>query len=282
MLIAMQLIDSAHWLQVILFGVSTFLMVVLNNSNSLIRVFSRLVSCSFMILSLMIPMLLDSASGTISQVAFIMALLFLLNTYQDRRCMGTIYFASVCLGIVSTQFFQILFFLPFIWIMLFTSLQSGSMKVVTACALGILTPYWIWICWCLYNGCYSCILDHVLTVADFHPIAEGLFAPKLFIPLLFIAVLGVVGVVHFLSNSFADNIKTRMLYNVIITLFFASLVFIVLQPQHSDYLLRVLIVCASPLVAHYFTFTNTWLTNLVFCATLLTSFAITILNTWIF
>lgn len=282
MLVVMGLFDIDHWMQMLLFGVSTFLMVVLNNSNSLIRVFSRMVSCSFMVLSLMIPSLFDSLEGGISQVMCIIALLFFLDSYQDRRSMGKIFFAFSCLGVVSTQFFQVLFFLPFIWFLLFTSLQSGSLKVIVASILGILAPYWFWLCWCLHNGCHTCILDHVMTVTDFGPIAEGLFTPQLIIPILLIATLGIAGTVHFLANSFADNIKTRMFYNVFIMLFFATLIFIVLQPQHSDYLLRILIICASPLVAHFFTFTNTWLTNLSFYAVLVTTIVITVLNTWIF
>jgi hypothetical protein len=34
-------------------------------------------------------------------------------------------------------------------------------------------------------------------------------------------------------------------------------VFLLLQPQHYDLLIRILIICSSPFIAHFFTLTRT-------------------------
>lgn len=273
---------QSHWIQILMLGVSTYLMVTLNNSNALIRVFSRLVSCSFLAFTLMVPKLQESISGGVVQLLFIIMLLLLFKAYQDRRAVGTIFYAFLCIGGISTQFIQILFFVPFIWILMFTSLQMGSLKVLVASIFGLILPYWFWTAYCFYEGYPEVVLNHILSIAEFGPLTEGLFTPTLFIPLLLVTIIGIIGTFHFLSVSFSDNIKTRMFYNVIMTLFLCSLVFIILQPQHEDILLRLLIITVAPLAAHFFTFTNSWLTNMSFYGVLVAILTITVLNTWFF
>jgi len=45
------LFHEQWWIQLACFAISTYLMIELNNSNALIRIYSRMVSCSFIILS---------------------------------------------------------------------------------------------------------------------------------------------------------------------------------------------------------------------------------------
>jgi len=282
MLIISGAVTTQHILSLSLLGISTLLMVILNNSNALIRVFSRLVSCSFLFLSVMIPALLDSVRGCVVQTLFILMLLILFKAYQDRQSMEKIFFAFVCIGVISTQFIQILFFVPFLWLLIFTSLQAGSLRVLVASILGLILPYWFWGCYSFYDESYGLILDHILTITDFHYNPEDFSQPTTIISLGFILVTGIFGLLHYITSAYADNIKTRMLYNVIMTMFITSVVFLILQPQHSDYLLRIAIICISPLIAHFFTFTNTRLTNFAFIGTIIAILAITIINTWIF
>ena len=44
----------------------------------------------------------------------------------------------------------------------------------------------------------------------------------------------------------------------------AIILFVILQPQHYFVLMPLLFVCASPIIAHFLTLTQTRLTNLVF------------------
>ena len=48
------LVGQSLWLQLLLLAVSTLLMVQLNNINALIRIYSRMVSCSFLVLMSMV------------------------------------------------------------------------------------------------------------------------------------------------------------------------------------------------------------------------------------
>lgn len=274
-------LSKEHWIQIILLALSTLLMVALNNKNSLIRGFCRLVSCSFLAFTLMIPQLMESISGGIVQVLFITTLLLLFSAYQDRWAMGTILYAFICIGLISTQFIQIIFFLPLLWITMFTNLQEGSLRTLVASLLGFILPYWFWGTYSLLNGTYDVLICHVTGITAFDPLFEGLVTPTLLVPIIFITLLGIAGIAHFLRYSYADSIKTRMFFNVLMLLFFSSIIFLVLQPQHSDFLVRIAIICVAPFVAHFFTFTNSWMTNILFYVALAVTLTLTILNTWI-
>ena len=77
------------------------------------------------------------------------------------------------------------------------------------------------------------------------------------------------GWIHFVRTAYKDKLKTRNLYDVIISLsiFFAITVPIV--PPYAGYTLGMLTIAACPLAAHYFSLTNTKLTNIVFIITLI-------------
>jgi hypothetical protein len=58
------------------------------------------------------------------------------------------------------------------------------------------------------------------------------------------------------------------------------MVFIALQPQHFDPLIRIVIICASPLVAHLLTLTSSRITNIAFFVILAVCLLITGINLW--
>ena len=83
----------------------------------------------------------------------------------------------------------------------------------------------------------------------------------------FLVILSAAGVIHFWSYSFEEKIRIRLIYGFLTSLLSFTLLFIVLQPQHYDALLRIAIVCASPLIAHVFTFTASRISNILFFVT---------------
>jgi hypothetical protein len=51
-----------------------------------------------------------------------------------------------------------------------------------------------------------------------------------------------------------------------------------LQPQHFDPLMRLAVVCASPLVAHFLTLSSTRITNIAFFVIAAVILAVTVVN----
>src|SRR3712207_3957327 len=101
------LISQELWLQFGLMAIATYFMVELNNRNVLMRTYSRMVSCSFLVLNLTCLDLFtaSAATGTV-QLCFVLHLIFLFQSYQDKQSMGSVFFAFAMLGIASLFFIQ--------------------------------------------------------------------------------------------------------------------------------------------------------------------------------
>lgn len=270
------------WIQLILLTVSTLLMMEFNNANALIRIYSRMVSCSFLALSVIDSTLLSSIKGGAFQLFFILFLLFLFRAYQDKKAHGYIYYAFLSLSISSLYFVQVLFIVPFLWVLLFTNVLAGSIKNLSASILGLLTPYWLALGYSLYSNNIDPLFNHFAVLSQFEePFNMALLSNNSLLILSFLSLLSLTGIIHFFRNSFLDKIKTRMIYEALIALNIIIFVFIVLQPQHYSYLIRLFIITVSPLIAHFVALTRTKITNIAFIVFSLITLIITIYSLWI-
>lgn len=269
------------WVQFVLLAVSSFLMMELNNVNALIRIYSRMVSCSFLVLAVMSQYLVVDVRCGIVQACFIAFYLFLFSAYQDNRAMGRVFYAFLMLGIASTMFVQILFFVPVVWVLLCTNLMVRSFRAFVSSLFGLLVPYWFMVAYYLYINDVDSLLDHFLQIAQFGPVLGWMDMPVSHIlTAAYVAILAVVGMIHFRLNNYKDKIRTRMLFEIFSVLALAAIVFIILQPQHIDYLLALLIVSTSPMIGHYIALTNTFITNISFYVMLVVTLIITCVNLW--
>ena len=269
------------WVQFVLLAVSSFLMMELNNVNALIRIYSRMVSCSFLVLAVMSQYLVVDVRCGIVQACFIAFYLFPFSAYQDNRAMGRVFYAFLMLGIASTMFVQILFFVPLVWVLLCTNLMVRSFRAFVSSLFGLLVPYWFMVAYYLYIDDVDSLLDHFLQIAQFGPVLGWMDMPVSHIlTAAYVAILAVVGMIHFRLNNYKDKIRTRMLFEIFSVLALAAIVFMILQPQHVDYLLALLIVSTSPMIGHYIALTNTFITNISFYVMLVVALIITCVNLW--
>lgn len=288
------------WEQVLVLIVSTMLMVELNNANSLIRIFSRMVSCSFLLLTLMAAFLFPSLRGGLVGLSFIVFLLFFLHAYQNRQAVGSIYTAFLALGVGSLFFVQILYLVPLFWLLMAIRLLALSWRTFFASLLGLLTPYWLLMPYYFYILDYQTPLDHFTALGTFMPLHEvfslsgPLVAPIFTDPALlltphssvlaplftlgFVILLAFTGIVHFLRHSSNDKLRTQMVYEMFIIITLGILLFIILQPQHLPYLLRLLIISTAPLIGHFIALTRTKFTNVAFILIVTVTFLLTAYN----
>ena len=273
--------EQQLWWQFAVLAVSSFLMMELNNVNALIRIYSRMVSCSFLVLAVMSQYLVVDVRCGIVQACFIAFYLFLFSAYQDNRAMGRVFYAFLMLGIASTMFVQILFFVPLVWVLLCTNLMVRSFRAFVSSLFGLLVPYWFMMAYYLYIDDVDSLLDHFLQIAQFGPVLGWMDMPVSHIlTAAYMVILAVVGMIHFRLNNYKDKIRTRMLFEIFSVLALAAIVFMILQPQHIDYLLALLIVSTSPMIGHYIALTNTFITNISFYVMLVVALIITCVNLW--
>ena len=273
-----QLLHGA-WAQFVCFLVTAYLMVELNNSYALIRIYSRTMSSSFLVLLCAGSFLFSSMGGAILQLCVAGACFTAFHCYQDKQAVGWTYYAFVCIGLASLVFVQILFFVPFFWLMMFFLLSSLSWRTFFASLVGLLTPYWFAIPLLLFQGQYEWPLNHFAALADFSCDYRLLTVNQLLL-FIFVVALGITGTVHYWRKKSADNIRIRLLYDCFIYTWLLSTGFLILQPQHYDMLIRIIILNVSPLIAHFLSLTYTRVTNYAFYAICVVAFALTVFNLW--
>lgn len=273
--------NSSIWTSSVLFAISTYLIILLNNYNALIRTYSRMVSCSFIIIGCMCAPLFTSHTPYIVQLCLIAFYLILFSCYQDKRSPGKVFYAFLFIGIASYFFPQILYFVPFVWIMMTFNLMTFSSRIFWASLCGIALPYWFMLSYCIFTGKMELIQSHFTRLTEFDiPVNFDNISTHQAITFAFILVLTLTGIIHFLNNSFQDKIRTRMLYEIFITMSILCNVFIILQPQHYDMLLAIQAVNTSALIAHFIALTHTRITNISFHIIVIISFLLIAYNIW--
>ncbi len=276
-------------------GVTTFLLMLLNNTYALIRIFSRMVSCSFLFLSAMLlalpprgsasepaTLLLDVPWGAdLVQVCFIVFFILLFSTYQNKNAVGQVFTAFFCLGMASMAFPHIVFMLPMCWFLLAVYMLAMSVKTFLASLFGFSVPYWFLSAYSVYTGRFMLVPHHFETIAVFGQVGNvaslGLNRVAM---LCWVVLLALTGAVHFLRYSYQDKIRTRMEYEAFMLTVFVITLFLVLQPQHFDTLMRLLMVVTAPLVGHFIALTHSKLSNISFLFMVLATLLLTAFNLW--
>ena len=241
------LIQEQWWIQFGCFLLASYLMANLNNTNVLIRIYSRMVSVSFIALSSTAVFLFPSVKGAFVQLCFIASLLLFYNCYQDKEA---IIVYSIC------------------W------------RTFLASLVGLLTPYWFWTAWKLWleEGNLTMITEHFSALADFRIPDPLTFHQTLL--LILVAILGITGTIHFVRTSSRDKIRTRQLYYSFFILGMSAAIFLMLQPQHYDMLIRIMIIATSPFIGHFLALTKTKFTNMAFIVITIAILTLTVFYLW--
>ena len=257
--LASGLVGKNLWFQFACLAVSTYLMVEFNNVNALLKVYSRMVSCAFLMLACTANYLFASPSAALVQACFAAFYLIVFNAYQERTASGVTFYAYVFIGVASTVFVQILFFVPLLWILHATNVLAMSGRNFWATVLGLIAPYWFVGAYLVYNGQPEFLVQHFADLANFDPLFQyDQIDHNHMATILFVILVSLIGIIHYLRSSRNDKIRNRMIYEMVI-----------------------LIINTSALIGHFITLTRTAATNVVFCVLWLASVLLTVCNLWI-
>ena len=257
------LVSHHLWPQVACYSVAVYLMVELSNAQALLRVRSRMVSSMFILLSCTAPFLFPSLVSTVVLLCFVASFLLLFPTYQAPWSVGQVFYAFVPIGVATMFFVQALWYVPLLWVLMATQLQSLSWRTWLSSHIGLLTPYWFALVWFIYIHDFTPLASHFAQLADIRVALSGFSLTRL-LPVLYVVVLAAVGMVHFWQYSYEERIRVRLLYGLFAALTLFTLAAVALQPLHYDVLMPLCFFFASPIVAHLFTFTRGRLSNILF------------------
>ena len=275
------LITKQWWVPFGFYAVSVYLMVELNNINALIRIYSRMVSCSFLLLTCSACFLFPSTHGAIVQTVVVGTFLLLFITYQQQQATGITYYTFALWSIGTMASVHLLFFVPLLWLLMATHMQSLSWRTFGASILGLLTPYWIGCCWLLWQADFTPIITHFEQLADLQtPLQFSMLSIGQIAVYALLLFMSLIGTVHFIRQHHFDKIRIRQLYGFFMWMNLATALFLALQPQHYDMLIRIMFICTAPLIGHFMALTHTKVTNIVFFLLVAITLVITGYNLW--
>ncbi len=260
---------------------ATYLMVELNNTNALIRIYSRMVSCTFLVMITMLTFQytsIDAAIITLCAVGFYTPLF---HAYQDKLAAGRVYFAFLFMGIASIFFIQAIFFMPLMLILMATKIQAMSARSLTAAFLGILTPYWFMVGYYVATSSIESMTEHFSDIIRFGAIADlRILSIQQIVSGIYLLLCALTGGIHYLRTRQQDRIRTQMLYESIIIVDSMAFIFLLLQPNLFEKLSGIIIVNTAPLIAHFIALTETKWTNILTILLILLAVIITLFNLW--
>lgn len=277
----MAAMGHAWWLQMGIVLLATVMMAELNNVNALIRVYSRMVSCSFLVMTAMASFMLATPDSPALQLTFIAFLLCVLHAYQDGRATGWVFYAFCAVGLGSLVCVQVLYFVPLLWVLLGTNVLALSLRTFLASVFGVATPYWFVAACCLFTGRLPWLWEHFGGLAS--P-GEAFDLSVLSLPqaitFIFVALLAAIGSVHFLMYSYKDKIRTRMVYEMFITLEVCTLAAALVLPHLFNAMLALAITVTAPVIGHYMALSCSKVSNITFFVIVALSLALTFFNLW--
>lgn len=240
-------------------------MVLMNNNHALLRIYSRMVSCAYLAFGLVSVFLFPNLLSGVTAVGYAAFYTILFNAYQDKQSMGIVYYAFLCLGLVSMCYIQVLWLVPVLWLLMATKLLAVSLRTLLASLFGLLTPYWFAACLLAYQGSLSMALSHLRALWQFDAIANFAAVPvPVILAAAFIILMGLIGIVHFLHTSFKDKIRTRIIYEFLMIMQMVLVAGFVLQPSAYALLIPLLAVNSAPLLAHFAALSHGRLSNALF------------------
>lgn len=278
------LIGHNMWLQFICFVLAVFMMVQLNNKNLLIRIYSRLVSSSYIALSCAALFLFASPGGACLQLTVIASLFCLFNTYLNRTSAGWTYYAFLFLGLGSLTDVHVIYFMPVFWLLMLFALYSFSMQTFVASLLGFVTPYFYSLAWYAWRGegDISPWLHHLAGIADIQfSISYSVLSLQHLILLAFFLILFLLGSIHFVTTSYKDKIRVRQIYYSFMTLMIFSGLLIILQPQFYQLSFHIMLISVSPFIGHFLALTESRLSNILFFVLTAVVLFLSGMNLWI-
>ena len=214
-------------------------------------------------------------------LSFSFAMLLLFRSYQLYNPVNLTFQCFLCLGIGSLAWTPMLLIAAFFFFIMKNLTQSFSWRCFWAGVVGLLLPYWCWLMWAIWSGDFIPMTAHFTNLLNYRlpaslPFSE--WGTVWVADWLFMILLTLLGIGHFLYTSYNDKLRVRTFFHVYLLLMIILQVALFVQPRLFPILLAMSMVCASPFIAHYFALTDSRFSNILFILVLLSYIPLTLLN----
>jgi len=274
-------VDGA-WGGLGLMCVTTYLLVELNNRNALLRVRSRMVSSAYLAIMATAPFFYVWTTAMLPAVALVAAYFPLFAAYQQPRAAASVFNVSLLLSLGSMAYPPLLLLVVIVFFGIVFPLRALSWRTFLALVFGVLIPYWFMAGFAIWEGHLDTAFLPFIAAFRFSPPCYATLSLPERLVALYVALLSLVAIAHYIRTAYNDKIRTRMYFDVIIFVEVAIGIAVALQPQRADVLLRLFIVNSAPLIAHHLTLARGWWANAWFLLCLIALVAIVGFNAFTF
>lgn len=244
--------DARSWAGFGLCMLTTLALMELNNRNTLLRVRSRMVSTTFLLVATAMPFLHAAGWYWLSPLCLVGAFALLFASYQKMRPEGEVFHAFLLLSVASFRLPLMLGLAPLFYASMLFSLRSLTWRSFFAGIFGLLLPYLFYALWCACDGTLLQAFDFIVQCRPTLPRLSDWPLRKM-VNVGFIGLQIFLGLLHYYRTNFNDKIRVRMAYYTIVLQLLALLGAFVFFPQFDVDLFLLLLTSSSVLIAHYWT-----------------------------
>lgn len=251
--VAPDVTDRQLWTGVATAGLTAYLVMELNNRHSLMRIRSRLMSTTYLLLMAATPAFHRwQAVPMLCALSLILAYHALFICYQRTDAQGAVFHAFLVTGAAALLFPPLLALAPVYYFCLLFPLRALTQRAFAAGLIGLALPFGIY-------AAYAVWQNQTDTAFAFLP--EGLRFSRPDYSMLTMGQMVNAGVLvfftlpaffHFFHTAYNDKIRTRMLFHCIAATEVVLTAGLALLPQHFDVIFALFIANSSPLLAHYY------------------------------
>lgn len=255
--------DERLWGSLLIVVTMTYIIVEWNNQCQLLRIRSRMNSVAFLTLMSMFPALHTAGPKLLPSFCLLVAFYSLFKAYGLYKPEGYVFHSFLALSIGSLYYPPLLLLVPAVFYATGVHLRVLTLKSTSATFLGLLLPYWLYAAFMFVKTFYIDDTPGVVSDADLakiFPIVTYLntdlpdytvLGQWHWLAIGFVAFLALVSVLHFVSTSYNDKIRTRQYFYALLVTFVPVIFIAAWWPDDIMYTLPLLLLNVTPFAAHY-------------------------------
>lgn len=256
--------DAGLWEGLAITGLCAYMLMELNNRNTLLRIRSRMVSSCFLVVMAVCPTLHSFSLSLLPMVCFALSYFMLFASYQEPQAQGYLFHAFLFASLGSLLFPPMLVCCLLYYFSMLFQLRNFTWRTFMAGLLGLLTPYWVCAAYAIWHNHLDTAFLYLLDWLT-PPLPDySLLTLPQWITGGTLIVLAVASLIHFAHTAYNDKIRTRMFFYCIATQQVALIAALALMPQCFNQLLPLFVINTAPLLAHHLTLARGWWAELWF------------------
>lgn len=271
--------EETDFISLAINGLVTYFLIELNTTFSLIRTRTTLHAALFLFFFGGIPFLHTYSHEQWIPLLFVISFAYLFRSYESPYAAIPIFHTFLCIGISSFLLPQSLFFVPLIYLYMI-GLRAFTPRTFFSGLTGLLTPYWILLCYYLYLGTPEKTGEPFLQLASFPPIDYSTLSLSQLVSggtaILITAICSIEGLLH----TYQDKVQTRIMIRILIITGAATLLCMWLIPSHFNTFFLMTLIVGSIMGGHFLALTFNRFTRIFLWAALGVWACVCIFNLW--